>query len=1282
MAVASRMSAVFRPLCRLAAAALLAAGVLGADASQAQVPMALFRSFEGRVGYAQAAGTFRTEANTGNACAVGTTSAIAVAGIPAGATVEAAYVYWAGSGAADNSVTLDGAAVTASRTFADQIVFNGNTSIFFQGFADATAAVTAKRNASYTLGGLTTATGTPYTTFSNCVRAWSMTVIYRDAALVRRARINVYDGLRISVSGVAGLASTTPITVDRFETPAANASTLGVVFWEGDPGIGAPAEALSFAPAGGATTVLDDTDPLDSVFRLVGGTNGSATQYGVDLDIYTVSGSLPTGTNAATLTLTSGGDLVLESQAVLAMQSLGSDLALALAVSNATPGIGGTTTVTATLSNLGPDASELDRVAFTIPAGYTFVSATPPAGTTYDAATATWTLSTGLAVGASLQFPLVLRATIDAPVSVTGTATTSFRAEDNLANNTATVAIDARPVADLSVGVSASNPTPAIGSTVTFTVTASNAGPTDATSVALSTLLGGNLTFVSATTATGTISPTTGAWALGSLASGASATATITAIVTGPVPGTLTSEVTASGQPDPDSTPANGVTTEDDYARATVTPPAIDLALAMTVSNATPTAGQTVTFTTTVTNQSLLAATGVEILVPFRTRAGVVTVTSSTPGVGTYDGTTWVVGALAPGASVTLTVQVRVDLDRTAQTASAEVARAGQPDVDSTPGNGVTSEDDYAAATVTTGGSTSAGLGGLESNGSLAQALGRVLYTRREARAARGGAAEALVPWAEARAARAEAGKTARLAALVPEAGPEASRAVEVSPEDLLPVTNARDIVAADYLRADGVRVGALFATETAAGEVYEHTKAVCDRLRGGVLEGVETVMAAGHPLVLSRLGQAGGQTDYAISFVAYGPSAARTVDSRFLLAEYDTTAMRGDAPVVNVQVWGPSREHAVALAEAVLARLAADGALSFRADVTGAPALPAVFVRSARYDAGRLVLDVFNAAGATELRLTGSTAARTEGGGRVGIDQTVPLRAGTPAEPLVVATVATGPLFDAAFFVHTDRSTAADRLYLADGVWGVALGDAADRVADFEVAAEGRTPAPGRRLVERAARVSGTTASLATLYRTLAPGGIPVDLADYGYLEFAAAGDGPVQVVLQQAEIATADHYRATVTLTPDVRTHRVWFRDLRRDGGARAFSGRGVVAVTFTARHGGAAAPFAIAVRDLAFGGGAGDAAEVAATALLAPAPNPATTSTDLRFELAQAGPARLAVYDLLGREVAVVASGEHAAGRHVVTFRPTAMATGIYVVVLDADGQRFSRRLTVLR
>src|SRR5262245_61910744 len=53
------------------------------------------------------------------------------------------------------------------------------------------------------------------------------------------------------------------------------------------------------------------------------------------------------------------------------------DLALTKSVSNAAPNVGDTITFTITLSNSGPDAATSVQVTDVLPAGFTFVSATP-----------------------------------------------------------------------------------------------------------------------------------------------------------------------------------------------------------------------------------------------------------------------------------------------------------------------------------------------------------------------------------------------------------------------------------------------------------------------------------------------------------------------------------------------------------------------------------------------------------------------------------------------------------------------------------------------------------------------------------------------------------------------------------------------------------------------------------------------------------------------------------------------------------------------------------------
>ena len=64
---------------------------------------------------------------------------------------------------------------------------------------------------------------------------------------------------------------------------------------------------------------------------------------------------------------------------------------------------------------------------------------------------------------------------------------------------------------------------------------------------------------------------------------------------------------------------------------------------------------------------------------------------------------------------------------------------------------------------------------------------------------------------------------------------------------------------------------------------------------------------------------------------------------------------------------------------------------------------------------------------------------------------------------------------------------------------------------------------------------------------------------------------------------------------------------------------------------------------------------------------APNPFAAETHLAFTLPTAGPSDLRVFDVTGREVAVLAVGLRAAGRHQVTLGAAAWPAGLYVVVL---------------
>ena len=89
-----------------------------------------------------------------------------------------------------------------------------------------------------------------------------------------------------------------------------------------------------------------------------------------------------------------------------------------------------------------------------------------------------------------------------------------------------------------------------------------------------------------------------------------------------------------------------------------------------------------------------------------------------------------------------------------------------------------------------------------------------------------------------------------------------------------------------------------------------------------------------------------------------------------------------------------------------------------------------------------------------------------------------------------------------------------------------------------------------------------------------------------------------------------------------------------------------------------------------------------KVFTTGLEAPHPNPFNPVTTIRYELADEGPIRLMVYDLLGRRVAVLADGLQESGEHTVRFEASHLSTGLYFVILDAAGQTFTKSILLMK
>lgn len=79
----------------------------------------------------------------------------------------------------------------------------------------------------------------------------------------------------------------------------------------------------------------------------------------------------------------------------------------------------------------------------------------------------------------------------------------------------------------------------------------------------------------------------------------------------------------------------------------------------------------------------------------------------------------------------------------------------------------------------------------------------------------------------------------------------------------------------------------------------------------------------------------------------------------------------------------------------------------------------------------------------------------------------------------------------------------------------------------------------------------------------------------------------------------------------------------------------------------------------------------------------PNPFNPSTVIGYQLSVAGTVRLAVYDVLGREVAVLVNQERSAGRYQVPFNASALSSGVYLYQMQLNGDVIAtRRMTLVK
>ncbi|MEL7003616.1 MAG: GEVED domain-containing protein [Bacteroidota bacterium] len=202
--------------------------------------------------------------------------------------------------------------------------------------------------------------------------------------------------------------------------------------------------------------------------------------------------------------------------------------------------------------------------------------------------------------------------------------------------------------------------------------------------------------------------------------------------------------------------------------------------------------------------------------------------------------------------------------------------------------------------------------GGLESNGDLSEAIAKRNYGRlknnykkhikshqkelKEFKISRSGRANGISNY-------------------FPEFGVSGKEEVTVSsPEDLIGITNAKEVFAVDYyLNNQRVAASLLLSTEN---EVYNHSKNVCDRLNGKSINDVRIIHVSGMSIILANIKHETGNMEYSAWFSAREANDQYEVFSQWNVDSYP------EGKYLNFQVWSSSPAQVFYLLEHIIAEL------------------------------------------------------------------------------------------------------------------------------------------------------------------------------------------------------------------------------------------------------------------------------------------------------------------------------------------------------------------------
>ncbi len=358
------------------------------------------------------------------------------------------------------------------------------------------------------------------------------------------------------------------------------------------------------------------------------------------------------------------------------------------------------------------------------------------------------------------------------------------------------------------------------------------------------------------------------------------------------------------------------------------------------------------------------------------------------------------------------------------------------------------------------------------------------------------------------------------------------------TPVDIMAITNAKDILSIDFVK-NNISKAVAFGTQT-SGEVYDHTKAICDRLKGYELTNMQNTLVKGVNMIQYSLKNNKGDIEYAMSFIV-GAKTGRnnyTIQSNWLNRDYTI-----DEVMYNIQLWAGSPSLVIEMANDIISKLQTGMPIQ---EIKSNVVLPKTYITNGKRVDENVSLTINN--------LTNISSAYFEIKDRAN-EQSTTLNTRTlpitlSANGTTTVSVPSSDLFESTISLYVN-GIIQDEVFMADGAWGVDYNTATTSVKKFTVTNSNLPVATDEFPIFRNAAISGTTPDYLTMYKLVRAGGISQDLSAYKTLKFKAAGNSVVTITLvKQSIVNWADQYTLQIPVSNETKDYAISLSDFKSTG------------------------------------------------------------------------------------------------------------------------------------